>query len=106
MVKYVFPGTKFTTETLPLTWYNGDLRPPAEVKALIGSHKLNDQGSIFIGTEGVLYSPYIAAPVLCRKKSSRTSSCRIRDTRTTISNSSKRFAAMARPQRRSTIRDR
>ena len=24
--------------------------------------KLNDQGSIYIGTEGVLYSPYIAAP--------------------------------------------
>ena len=26
---------------------------------LIGKHKLDDQGSIYIGTEGVLYSPYI-----------------------------------------------
>jgi predicted dehydrogenase len=63
-VKYVFPGTKYTTETLTLHWYDGDKRPPEAVKALIGDAKLNDQGSIYIGTEGVLYSPYIAAPVL------------------------------------------
>ena len=29
-----------------------------------GNRKVNDQGSIYIGSEGVLYSPYIAAPVL------------------------------------------
>jgi predicted dehydrogenase len=63
-VQYLFPGTKHTTETLTLTWYNGSKRPPAEVIALIGKRPLNDQGSIYIGTEGVLYSPYIAAPVL------------------------------------------
>jgi predicted dehydrogenase len=63
-VKYVFPGTKFTTETVALTWYNGNARPPAEVQKLIGNRKLNDQGSIYVGTEGVMYSPYIAAPVL------------------------------------------
>jgi predicted dehydrogenase len=63
-VAYVFPGTKYTTETLRLHWYDGDSRPPADVKALIGDRRLNDQGSIYIGTNGVLYSPYIAAPVL------------------------------------------
>ena len=63
-VHYVFPGTKYTTDPLTLTWYDGDRRPPAEVKALIGERPLHDQGSIYIGTEGVLYSPYIAAPVL------------------------------------------
>jgi predicted dehydrogenase len=63
-VHYVFPGTQYTTETVTLTWYDGDRRPPNEIKALIGDRKLNDQGSIYIGTEGVLYSPYIAAPVL------------------------------------------
>ncbi len=63
-VKYVFPGTKYTTDTLTLHWYNGQKRPPAEVVALIGERKLNDQGSIYLGTNGVLYSPYIAAPVL------------------------------------------
>ncbi len=62
-VRYVFPGTAYTTETLTLTWYDGDKRPPAEVQALVGG-KLSDQGSIYIGTEGVLYSPYIADPVL------------------------------------------
>jgi predicted dehydrogenase len=62
-VRYVFPGTAYTTETVTLTWYDGDRRPPAEVQALVGG-KLNDQGSIYIGTEGVLYSPYIADPVL------------------------------------------
>jgi predicted dehydrogenase len=63
-VQYVFPGTKHTTETVPLHWYNGNRRPPDAVKAVIGDRKLHDQGSIYLGTEGVLYSPYIAPPVL------------------------------------------
>src|SRR5262245_49141682 len=62
-VKYVFPGTKHTTETVALTWYHGNRRPPAEVQKLVGG-KVPMQGSIYIGTEGVLYSPYIAMPVL------------------------------------------
>ncbi|HZT79885.1 MAG TPA: Gfo/Idh/MocA family oxidoreductase [Gemmataceae bacterium] len=62
-VRYVFPGTKYTAETLTLHWYNGNKRPPEEVKKLIG-RDFNDQGSVYIGTDGVLYSPYIAAPVL------------------------------------------
>ncbi len=63
-VRYIFPGTKYTTESLTLHWYDGNKRPPAEVKELIGSGPLNDQGSIYIGTNGVMYSPYIAVPVL------------------------------------------
>lgn len=64
-VQYVFPQTKFTTERLTLNWYDGNARPPANVQALLGKdRKLNDQGSIYIGADGVLYSPYIAAPVL------------------------------------------
>jgi hypothetical protein len=63
-VHYVFPGTKYTSPTVPLVWYNGNRRPPAEVRALLGEHRLHDQGSLYIGTSGVLYSPYIAAPVL------------------------------------------
>ena len=57
-VKYVFPGSKFTTDPVSLTWYNGKVRPPKEVTDLIGSLKLDGQGSILIGTEGVMYSPY------------------------------------------------
>jgi predicted dehydrogenase len=63
-VRYVFPGTRHTTERVSLTWYNGNVRPPAEVTEHIGDRKLNDQGSIYIGEAGVLYSPYIANPVL------------------------------------------
>jgi predicted dehydrogenase len=63
-VHYVFPQTPHTTEELSLHWYNGDVRPPDEVKALLGKREMAYQGSIYIGTDGVLYSPYIDAPVL------------------------------------------
>lgn len=56
-VKYVFPGTKFTTDTLTLTWYHGNRRPPEDVQKIVGG-KVVGQGSIYIGTEGVLYSLY------------------------------------------------
>jgi predicted dehydrogenase len=62
-VRYVFPGTQYATESVTLTWYDGSKRPPARVKELIG-RDFSDQGSVYIGTKGVLYSPYIAAPVL------------------------------------------
>jgi predicted dehydrogenase len=57
-VKYVFPGSKYTTDEVSLTWYNGNSRPPKEVVEKIGKLKLDGQGSIVIGTEGVLYSQY------------------------------------------------
>jgi predicted dehydrogenase len=63
-VRYVFPGTAYTAETLTLYWYDGDKRPPSEVTERIGARKLQDQGSIYIGEGGVLYAPYIAQPVL------------------------------------------
>jgi predicted dehydrogenase len=63
-VRYVFPATEHTTETLTLHWYDGDERPPAEVQKHLGAAALQDQGSIFVGTAGVLYAPYIAPPVL------------------------------------------
>jgi predicted dehydrogenase len=63
-VRYEFPGTKFTTESVTLTWYNGKSIPDADVVKSIGNKKLHDQGSIYIGTEGVMYSPYIGPPIL------------------------------------------
>ena len=65
-VEFVFPGTKYTADTVTLTWYNGKNRPPEDVVKLIGTEKLNDQGSIYVGEGGVLYSPYIAAPVVLK----------------------------------------
>jgi predicted dehydrogenase len=63
-VRYIFPGTKHTIETLTLFWYDGNKRPPGEVVALIGKESLSSQGSIYIGDQGILYAPYIDPPVL------------------------------------------
>jgi predicted dehydrogenase len=63
-VRYTFPGTKFTTDAPALTWYDGAKRPPESVKSLLGGRSLSDQGSIYIGTDGILYSPYIDPPIL------------------------------------------
>jgi len=62
-VWYRFPGTKYTADTLSLVWYNGESRPPAEIAREVGG-KLSGQGSIYLGTEGIMYSPYIGFPVL------------------------------------------
>jgi predicted dehydrogenase len=62
-VKYVFPGSKYTTETVSLTWYNGDVRPPQEIAKQVGG-KLAYQGSVYIGEKGVMYSPYVDRPIL------------------------------------------
>jgi predicted dehydrogenase len=69
-VKYVFPGSKFTTDPVALTWYNGKARPPKEVVEHIGKLPLDGQGSIVIGTEGVLYSQYDSGnrPILLPKE--------------------------------------
>ena len=64
VVRYTFPGTKVTADRLTLTWYDGNARPPQAVRDLIGKRQLSGQGSIYIGTDGVLYSRYIDAPIL------------------------------------------
>ncbi len=78
-IRYVFPGTNFTAApTIAVTWYDGDNRPPKEILALVAEpapvqQKTSpskrpvdplDQGSIFIGTEGVLHVPHVATPRL------------------------------------------
>ena len=69
VVQYVFPGTKFTeTNTVNVTWYDGDARPPQEIQALIGPTKLPDQGSIFVGTKGAMLLPHIANATLYPQK--------------------------------------
>ncbi len=74
IIHYVFPGTAFTEgKTVAVTWYDGKQRPPAEIQALAidqdaapdeKSNKLPDQGSIFIGTKGVLVLPHVGMPRL------------------------------------------
>ena len=65
VIHYVFPGTPMTEgKTVPVSWYDGDERPPQEVQALLGTRKMPGQGSIFIGTKGVVLLPHTAMPVL------------------------------------------
>ena len=76
-IHYVFPGTAFTEgKTVAVTWYDGKQRPPAEIQALAAdpalaagdkANKLPDQGSIFLGTEGVMVLPHVAMPRLLGK---------------------------------------
>lgn len=64
VIHYVFPGTKFTEgKTVNVTWYDGDQRPPTDIVALVGG-KIPDQGSILIGTKGIMVIPHIAKPKL------------------------------------------
>lgn len=68
-IHYVFPGTKYTAnDTVKVTWYDGDERPPKDVQALLGEVPMPDQGSIFIGTKGVLLLPHIGPPQLLPEK--------------------------------------
>lgn len=68
-IEYVFPGTPFTEgKTVRVTWYDGDQLPPKDVQALLGEDKPTDQGSIFIGTKGVMMLPHIARAQLYPEK--------------------------------------
>jgi predicted dehydrogenase len=69
IIHYEFPGTQYTAgPTVKFTWYDGDARPPQEVLARLGQHPRPGNGSIFIGTEGVMVLPHIAVPVLLPKE--------------------------------------
>jgi predicted dehydrogenase len=64
-VHYRFAGTKHTaSRILPVTWYDGAARPPAEVLALLEGEAFPDTGSIFIGTEGMMLLPHFSRPTL------------------------------------------
>jgi predicted dehydrogenase len=65
VIHYVFPGTRHTEgKTVNISWYDGDERPPKEVLDLLGSRKAPAQGSIFIGSKGIMLLPHTAMPVL------------------------------------------
>jgi predicted dehydrogenase len=65
IIHYVFPGTSVTEgKTVAIHWYDGEARPPQEVQALLGTRRIPGQGSIFIGTKGVMLLPHTAMPIL------------------------------------------
>jgi predicted dehydrogenase len=61
IVKYTFPGTKFTVDPFPLTWYDGDAMPKSEGWPV---EQLPDQGSMFIGEKGYMLLPHVQMPRL------------------------------------------
>jgi hypothetical protein len=64
-IQFIFPGTAFTAEkTLPVHWYDGAQKPPADVRALLEGDEPPGTGSIFVGTQGVLVLPHVARPML------------------------------------------
>ena len=68
IVKYVFPATPYSADkTVAVTWYDGDERPPQAVQALLEGAKLPDQGSIILGTKGVMLVPHVKMPELYPK---------------------------------------
>jgi predicted dehydrogenase len=72
IIHYVFPGTRYTdSDTVRVTWYDGDQRPPREVQTLIAPHKLPDQGSILVGAKGVMLIPHVDEPVLLPERDFR-----------------------------------
>jgi predicted dehydrogenase len=61
-VRMVFPATKYTDgPTMSLNWHHGAERP-AEVKALLAGQAPHTEGSLYVGTKGLLYSPYGKPP--------------------------------------------
>ena len=74
VIDYIFPGTAFTEgKTVRVVWYDGDKRPPQEIQdaaQFVKGEKgkeMPDQGSIFLGTTGVMILPHIAQPRLVGK---------------------------------------
>lgn len=68
-IHYIFPKTPFSKgENLPVTWYDGSNRPSKEVTDLLEGQKLPNQGSVIIGTKGVMLIPHVGKPSLYPKK--------------------------------------
>ena len=72
VILYVFPGTSVTEgDTVRVTWYDGEQRPPAEIIAQAGIPKLPGQGSLLFGTKGMMLLPHVGRPVLLPEASFR-----------------------------------
>lgn len=64
-IEYLFPGTRYTAgPTVKVTWYDGQQRPPREVLQRLEGEPLPAQGSLCVGTEGVMLLPHIGRPRL------------------------------------------
>ena len=57
-VKLTYPGTEFTADkTVDVWWYDGGELPPDALREPVGS-RFPDQGSIVVGTDGLIVLPH------------------------------------------------
>ena len=64
---YTFRNKFSAGKTVDVTWYDGDKRPPKDIQGLLEGKRIPSQGSIFIGTNGVMLLPHIGNPELFPK---------------------------------------
>lgn len=63
-LRYTFPGTKWTTATVPMTWYDGAKLPPRDLFEMDSDQKILENGILFIGDKGQLLVDYFNPPTL------------------------------------------
>lgn len=63
-VKFLFPANKLTSGALPVTWYDGGLKPSKKLAKMPLGDELPSSGSLFIGEEGTLILPHVGMPKL------------------------------------------
>ena len=69
VIHYTFPGNQYSkNKTLPVTWYDGTAQPPARIINLLEGQKRPSQGSIVVGTKGVMLIPHVGMPKLFPEK--------------------------------------
>ena len=63
-VKLTYPGTEFTAgSTVDIWWYDGGELPPDAIREPIGA-RFPQQGSVVVGTEGMLVLPHGSTPAV------------------------------------------
>jgi predicted dehydrogenase len=64
IVRYEFPGTKHTADTLRLTWYEAGKQPPRELFQAPADWKGSQNGVLFVGEKGNLFVGFPEEPEL------------------------------------------
>jgi predicted dehydrogenase len=60
-VKLTYPGTEYTADkTVDVWWYDGGELPPDSVREPVGA-RFPEQGSILVGTDGMIVLPHVTA---------------------------------------------
>jgi predicted dehydrogenase len=60
-VHLVYPGTEFTAgPEIDVWWYDGGEQPPEALRAQVGA-RMPEQGSIIVGTDGLIVLPHMTA---------------------------------------------